>query len=794
MPLQPAENAGNTGPLGANVTTRTSTEEAGLGMDMAPALQQEGVEVFGEHERILRNGIGINSNPRSPPAGVADSNGALGIGVTRSAPDKLVGAVVVNVSSSEALDSMRLADAQSATSRNGERGQDAESASGNRGKAAQRAVAKTGSESRSGSIIGNTIARIFDRIGGWASASAKTARKTGAAVVSSIETGLSAAAVMIEAAGLKINRTAGTAKSSQTEGSIRASGFSSRFNKVFIFSLAVFLTPLTALAGNGRQLTGDFKLLVAGLLVTTAVMLARPLFKANFVKFAKRVAVLTLAGVLYLGVAFVHDGSFGLRHSIVEASSVGYSRNATKDYISPAGYFMGNGRPAALIIENGNILNPLNTQARVRGGALFVVANNGRSFVARIVVNNNGLNDLSLTLGAWDLRVEDVKIGIQAGPMAVEAGRVTEDAKNYRERGAKNIVFVDAHGNVGFIGQRSWTLGRRGVSAERLAQEAVNRGAMTGMFVDGGSTGRIFKPAAGVFTREPVAPQSNAGKSNTGFPLSSMAVIPLLGVFGFGKRKNENADRATESKANSRNVSEKELDVIINKFDAVIADMVKELGAERPAQHPGWDFITDYLLHGKMETDNKALLELAKDISVLSNEDLAKLSADPALAFLSSVVAVKAETKAEKAETKAEKAETKADEVETIATQGVDLSSKALNFMGGKNCSTTSEDIRLRGGLENRRSRIIANGGVWTEKAFFNNRMQEAVIYNSTHEDKVDNIFFGQVSIESLGLLNKGVFFRVVEKLENETVMLLCLEIQQDQNGSIYYSSKWKCY
>ncbi|MFA5438182.1 MAG: phosphodiester glycosidase family protein, partial [Candidatus Omnitrophota bacterium] len=622
LPVQPADNTGNTGPLGANVTTRTSTEEAGgLGVDMAAPVSTEGVEVFGQHERILRNGIGVNSNPRSPPAGVADSNGALGIGVTRSAPDKLVGAVVANVTSSEALDSVRLADAQSATSGDGERGQNAE-------KAAQRAVAKTGSESRSGSIIGSTIARIFDRIGGWVSA------------------GLNAGAVVIKAARARLNGAADEAKKSQIEGSIRASGFSSRFNKVFIFSLAVFLTPLTALAGNGRQFTGDFKLLVAGLLVTAAVILAKPLFKANFVKFAKRVAVLTLAGVLYLGVAFVHDGSFGLRHSIVEASSVGYSRTATKDYISPAGYFMGNGRPAALIIENGNILNPLNTQARVRGGALFVVANNGRSFVTRIVVNKDGLNDLSLTLGAWDLTVRDVRIGIQAGPMAIEAGRVTEDAKKYRERGAKNIVFVDSNGNIGFISQRSWTLGRRGVSAERLAQEAVNRGAMAGMFVDGGSTGRIYKPAAGVFTREPVVPQSNAGKSGTGFPLASMAVIPLLGVFGFGKRKNEKTDRVTENKSARRNVSEKDLDTIINKFDAVISGMVKELASERLAQRKAGMFITDYLLHGKVETNNQALLELAKDIGALSNEDLAKLSTDPALAFLSAVVAVKAETKA----------------------------------------------------------------------------------------------------------------------------------------------------
>ncbi|MDD4982248.1 MAG: hypothetical protein PHS12_05805, partial [Candidatus Omnitrophica bacterium] len=756
LPVQPADNTGNTGPLGANVTTRTSTEEAGgLGVDMAAPVSTEGVEVFGQHERILRNGIGVNSNPRSPPAGVADSNGALGIGVTRSAPDKLVGAVVANVTSSEALDSVRLADARSATSGDGERGQDAE-------KAAQRAVAKTGSESRSGSIIGNTIARIFDRIGGWVSA------------------GLNAGAVVIKAARARLNGAADEAKKSQIEGSIRASGFSSRFNKVFIFSLAVFLTPLTALAGNGRQFTGDFKLLVAGLLVTAAVILAKPLFSANFVKFAKRVAVLTLAGVLYLGVAFVHDGSFGLRHSIVEASSVGYSRTATKDYISPAGYFMGNGRPAALIIENGNILNPLNTQARVRGGALFVVANNGRSFVTRIIVNKDGLNDLSLTLGAWDLTVRDVRIGIQAGPMAIEAGRVTEDAKKYRERGAKNIVFVDSNGNIGFISQRSWTLGRRGVSAERLAQEAVNRGAMAGMFVDGGSTGRIYKPAAGVFTREPVAPQSNAGKPGTGFPLASMAVIPLLGVFGFGKRKNEETDRATENNSVRKNVSEKDLDTIINKFDAVISGMVKELGAERLAQRKAGMFITDYLLHGKIETDNQALLELAKDIGALSNEDLAKLSTDPALAFLSAVVAVKAETKAEKAETKAEKAETKAEENRDISLAKLSIAKEALKSMGYKNCATTTADIRIREALENARLNM---GGTWTASEFIQIHNRLVAEYNAKHEEGVESISPALVTAARLiELIGNNISVRIIEKLDNGNLhVVLPLDINVDK-------------
>ena len=184
-------------------------------------------------------------------------------------------------------------------------------------------------------------------------------------------------------------------------------------------------------------------------------------------------AVLTLAGVLYLGVAFVHDGSFGLRCSIVEASSVGYSRNATTDYISPAGYFNEYGKPTALIINNGETLNNLNSKGRVKAGAMFILTKEGRAFIVRMAGNKNDENDLELTLGSLGIMVNDIKVGIQSGPMAVEDGVITQSARNYREKGAKNIVFVDGDGKVGFLRQKSWTLGKRGVSAKRLAEEAV---------------------------------------------------------------------------------------------------------------------------------------------------------------------------------------------------------------------------------------------------------------------------------------------------------------------------------
>ena len=262
-PAQMPVKSGATEGVGARVSTRLSIERADLGVDSASVLPEGSQGAPSQHGKILLDGIGVGTvTAQGPPARLIARILSVLSDVLHTRGK--LGAVVVTVTTSSVAQKDQdlsnvgsstgeQANAQSVTSRNGERGQGAKSASGNRGETVQRTVKDTDSKDRPSTIIGRVIARISDRISGSESVSAKEANKVGV-VVAGLTNAQSATSRNGERGHNKpktaedkvLAGTAGTAKDGQTQGSIRASGIRSGFNKVFIFSLAVFLTPLTA--------------------------------------------------------------------------------------------------------------------------------------------------------------------------------------------------------------------------------------------------------------------------------------------------------------------------------------------------------------------------------------------------------------------------------------------------------------------------------------------------------------------------------------------------------------------
>ncbi|MBN3038905.1 MAG: phosphodiester glycosidase family protein, partial [Candidatus Omnitrophica bacterium] len=197
------------------------------------------------------------------------------------------------------------------------------------------------------------------------------------------------------------------------------------------------------------------------------------------------------------------------------------------------------------LVINGKQINSFNSIGYRAAGAVFLKTKDGRYAVLRVVRVKEGekeVNSLDKTLAQAGLTKADIEDALQAGPMAIHNGAITELAQRWSTRGAKAVIGINREGKLVVVTSSKWLLGVVGPSAYEIAQAAQKMGIENGMFVDAGVTGTLRKPVSvitrktnailpiiGIGTLLSIFGSSNAFAATTK-PISSIAAKTLAGI------------------------------------------------------------------------------------------------------------------------------------------------------------------------------------------------------------------------------------------------------------------------